>query len=403
VLATEVAPAIVTLAGSGALGTLRTVPQVNSVASITATHERILALHGMRTPVLQSYVVFSIGVFLAAWPVLWFAFHRRFRYNGIWELLLMAVAAFPLATMLLPLLDPRSALLALLLVGTITLLLAIVAKWLGRSNSNAFLLIFAATSIVLVVDVILGSPLIHWSVLGYDTIGGARFYGIGNEYGGVLLTSTIMAGGLLLQQHPRAFHKATILFALVLTAVVTGAPWWGANNGDAAAAVLGFAFTVFFFLGGPINIRKLLLAGFLLIVAATLAIVLDLTLNPTAPSHLGLLAQQVAKDGIQPVFVIAGRKLAMNWKLLKYTIWTKVLIASLVVSLALLARPLPWIRQFIDRVGILVAAAKGALVTAMFLLLLNDSGVVAAATAMIPVTTILLFMATHSLASESDI
>jgi hypothetical protein len=93
----------------------------------------------------------------------------------------------------------------------------------------------------------------------------------------------------------------------------------------------------------------------------------------------------------------------MNWKLLKYTIWTKVLIVSLVVSLALLARPLPRIRQFVDRVETLTAAAKGALVTAMLLLVLNDSGVVAAATAMIPVTTILLYVATHSLNNSSEI
>ncbi len=30
-------------------------------------------------------------------------------------------------------------------------------------------------------------------MLGYDVIGGARFYGIGNEYTGVLLGATVLA------------------------------------------------------------------------------------------------------------------------------------------------------------------------------------------------------------------
>jgi len=90
----------------------------------------------------------------------------------------------------------------------------------------------------------------------------------------------------------------------------------------------------------------------------------------------------------------------MNWKLFRYTIWTNVLLSSMEVSLVLIFRPIPWVRDFLAQSPQLLSAAKGALVTAIFLLVLNDSGVVAAATAMIPVTTLLLFLAARSLAMK---
>ena len=36
----------------------------------------------------------------------------------------------------------------------------------------------------------------RYSPLGYDPVGGARFYGIGNEYMGVLVGSSILAWAL---------------------------------------------------------------------------------------------------------------------------------------------------------------------------------------------------------------
>ncbi len=79
---------------------------------------------------------------------------------------------------------------------------------------------------------------------------------------------------------------------------------------------------------------------------------------------------------------------------MRYTIWTRVLVISLAVSLALLARPVAQVRALFDTKTHLLAATKGALIAALVALLANDSGVVAAATAMIPITTLLLYFAT---------
>jgi hypothetical protein len=367
---------------------------------LAQVHRRIIALHRMRAPLLQSYVLLCVVVFLAAAPVLWSISLGRSHLAIIWEYALLIVAAFPLAALLLALFPITGTGWALASVTVLTALLVWTTKALAKCRLDSFLLLFSATGLALLLDILTGAKLIQWSALGYDVIGGARFYGIGNEYGGVLLTSVLTAVGILLHRSPVRSCTRQAIAAFLLTSCIAGAPWWGANNGVAASAVLGFTLTTFFLLQAPVSWRHILAAGLLLLLFAAAAIALELTWNKNNPSHLGQLARQVMAGGLAPIWSMAARKLAMNLKLLRYTIWTKVLLSSLAISSALIFRPVPWVRDFLARSPQLLAVAKGSLVTAMFLLVLNDSGVVAAATAMIPVTTLLLFLAARSLAMK---
>lgn len=402
VLNTDIAGAIVALAQTGATTLLRQTAAADDAVAVrlAQVHRRIIALHRMRAPLLQSYVLLCVVVFLAAAPVLWSISLGRSHLAIIWEYALLIVAAFPLAALLLALFPITGTGWALASVTVLTALLVWTTKALAKCRLDSFLLLFSATGLALLLDILTGAKLIQWSALGYDVIGGARFYGIGNEYGGVLLTSVLTAVGILLHRSPVRSCTRQAIAAFLLTSCIAGAPWWGANNGVAASAVLGFTLTTFFLLQAPVSWRHILAAGLLLLLFAAAAIALELTWNKSNPSHLGQLARQVMAGGLAPIWSMAARKLAMNLKLLRYTIWTKVLLSSLAISSALIFRPVPWVRDFLARSPQLLAVAKGSLVTAMFLLVLNDSGVVAAATAMIPVTTLLLFLAARSLAMK---
>jgi hypothetical protein len=401
-LNTEIAGAIVELAQTGTTTILRQAVLAGNDTTtwVAQTYNKLIALQRMRAPLLQSYVLLCVVVFLAAVPVLWGISLGNLYLAVIWEYALLIVAAFPLAALLLGLFPISSVGWALVSVGLLTALLASASKALGRCKLDSFLFLFSAISLGLLLDLITGARLIQWSSLGYDVIGGARFYGIGNEFGGILLTAVLMAVGILLHRHPAPSYVWRAIPVFFLTTCIAGAPWWGANNGVAASAILGFTLTTYFLLQVPLSRSRALLAALLLILFAAAAITIDLTWNKTNPSHLGQLARQVMARGVAPIWVMAIRKLAMNWKLLRYTIWTRVLLSSLAVSSVLIFRPIPWVRDCLALSPPLRAAAKGALVTAMFLLVLNDSGVVAAATAMIPVTTLLLFLAARSLAMK---
>lgn len=367
-------------------------PHPSALVALIRDYQRIMDTHDQRKPVLQTYVIFCIVLFSISVLIIWSAPHGKLYGPTVWHLTLLSIAAFPLALLLLSLAAPSSATEALTVASVIAVALALIGWYLGKHSLDSFLIVLGATSAALVLDLLGGAHLIQRSILGYDCIGGARYYGIGNEYMGVLLTSSVMVAGMLLQTHAhRPMRLMTILF-LALVAVVVGAPWWGANNGGAIAAAIGFSLTLLLVSKTPVTWRHVLYIGLGLAVAAAVAIALDLFLWPQGPSHLGLLARRMATEGWQPLLTTASRKVAMNIRLFRYTIWTKVLVVSLAITLWLLHKPASWVRNLLGCFPVIVAATKGALITAIVALLVNDSGVVAAATAMIPVTTVLLFL-----------
>src|SRR5690606_7031724 len=77
---------------------------------------------------------------------------------------------------------------------------------------------------------------------------------------------------------------------------------------------------------------------------------------------------------------------------LRWTIWAQVFVVSLAISTVALYRPGPAVREADRQHPFLLKGIRGALVGALAALVANDSGVVAAATLMIPVTATLMYL-----------
>lgn len=77
------------------------------------------------------------------------------------------------------------------------------------------------------------------------------------------------------------------------------------------------------------------------------------------------------------------RKLSMNYKLIRYTIWTRVLLGTLLALGILFYRPVGIFRRLLTENPAVAAGLSGGLIAAFAALVFNDSGIVAAATAMI--------------------
>ncbi|MDD4048374.1 MAG: hypothetical protein PHI90_06060, partial [Clostridia bacterium] len=103
---------------------------------------------------------------------------------------LLSLTSVPLFFLLLPLLDIKQvALIFLLFFGTTLATLIFLKKVTTTLHGLTF--IYLVTSLFIIFDLILGSPLMKSSLLGYDPISGSRYYGLGNEYLGVLLGSSV--------------------------------------------------------------------------------------------------------------------------------------------------------------------------------------------------------------------
>ncbi|MBV9852455.1 MAG: hypothetical protein JO250_22545 [Armatimonadetes bacterium] len=166
------------------------------------------------------------------------------------------LAAWPLALLLAPLTGPATVGLYLAVIALLTALIALLTPPA---------LIFSVTSLVLVADGLAGTRLVSQSVLSAYALAGIRFYGIGNEYMGLLLGGALLAAAttrLTSPARPSPRRQAadplprvgeggeprragrggagTLLWFALVT-VVLSCPAFGAKAGGAVTAVATFA------------------------------------------------------------------------------------------------------------------------------------------------------------------
>ena len=139
-----------------------------------------------------------------------------------------ALSALPLALLLAPLVPLRTLPGLYVTVAALVLLLALLPTPAA---------ILSATMLVLAVDGVSGTALVSQSLLSVYALSGIRFYGIGNEYMGVMLAGTLtLAGSAFFAARPR--WAMLPLFALVV--VVLSFPSFGAKAGGAVTATATF-------------------------------------------------------------------------------------------------------------------------------------------------------------------
>ena len=98
---------------------------------------------------------------------------------------------------------------------------------------------------------------------------------------------------------------------------------------------------------------------------------------------MGQTASLVRQKGIKELLKIFQRKISMNIKLIKYTVWTKVFLTSLLAVVILFFRPVGLLKEAVFKYSAIPYGFIGGLVGCIVALLANDSGIVAAATMVI--------------------
>lgn len=326
---------------------LRVAAIADSLARLRARFVSLWAARLRRDPLLTLGAVLVIGAV---------ALRRR--------LLLLAATALPLGYLALagaPTASPAPA--AALVLGTITLLAGLAGRLERRRAGAGFGALAAAGAVAILLDLARGGPWMAASPLGFSPNAGARFYGLGNEYAGALLGAALVAVGEFADQmaRPGALFAATGVLIAVATGVL------GANFGAMLAAATGWCAALA--LLGPVPRRVWgAIAG---------AVALAVAWNLHTGSHLALAARVVATGGPSAAAGIILRKLALNARLIATQARGLLLFGALLAYFAL-----AWRRargSLAERPG-LAGALTGCAAGAAANLLLNDSGVVAAAT-----------------------
>ena len=385
----DIAPTVFQMQGieqsafvSGAGRTMRFVAvRADPFVSLTIFDRQVRGAAKATIPVLVGWGTLAFaGAFVA---VLGAALKSR-RLAFIAQAMLLVSSAVFLALLPVGIAPPAPTVLYAAFAFPLSAALASAAFLVGKRLKKSPLgLVFALTVLVVALDALWGSPLISRSALSGYFLSGVRFYGVGNEYMGVLIGAFLCGFGLLLpiqnnEAAPRRV-RGMFAFAALCLCLLIGLPVLGANAGGAVACAFAFG-CAFWALGGRLRVWHI---GLSLGVAAAFVACLALTdafRVGGAQSHIGAAAATGAQSGgWQKLTALVYGKIAMNARL--------TASPFAVAALALFVPLFGWLRA--GRVGesvrdslakrpalrrVLPAVFWGAGAAFVF----NDSGIVAA-------------------------
>ncbi|MTI84929.1 MAG: hypothetical protein FH756_13780 [Firmicutes bacterium] len=388
-------------APSGITGqAVQIMPVGYSLSALAGLQEQLVLTYDWRRPILQTYV--SIQLILLGASLI-FIFWKKSLALSILKPVMLAVISFPVATLLLSLFPTPSPFFLIALLLAIISILMVIAVQLGRlGNLMPFIFITGLTSILILIDLLIGAPLQKTSLLGYDPIMGARFYGLGNEYMGILIGSTLIATTSLFTQFAK--YRRSLLVAVclyfILAAYVIAAPHFGTNVGGTIASVGAFLVTALLLMNVKITLRSILLVCLGVVLVVLGFILYDFSRPVAMQSHIGRTATLILSGGADEIINIISRKVSMNIKLIRYTIWSRVFLASLGCLALLFYRPSGIMQLIRQKHPLLYKGLAGVLVGSILAFVFNDSGVVAAATAMIFVVYPLIYLVLQNISAK---
>lgn len=234
----------------------------------------------------------------------------------------------------------------------------------------------------------------RFSVLGYSFNTGARFYGIGNESMGILASGVFLIMSLLgsrvfnnvgsfSKNYQKKDAKLPWVYGMLIAlffAIYMLYPSAGANVGGSITILVGSIIGFYHAMTKKVSFKTFiyLVAGLVFMACLFLLITY---MFPTF--HLSKFVKSLLDNNFNTAFSILSRKIALNLKLLKFTVWNKFLLAILIALPIVLANPNDVLRKFFKKDAWVESFLFGSAFGAVSAFIFNDSGVVAAATLLI--------------------
>jgi hypothetical protein len=360
-----------------------TLEKANSISNLAATVNRL------RVPLVKGYVVLLIFIIaLSVIAIFWVS-----RLIPVAEPLIIGLVTVPLVFLPLGKLsfafDWEYILTAIFI--TVALTTGLIYSF-RKDMFKAFVVMCIFTALALNIDIFTGSSMIASSVLGYDAMAGARYYGIGNEYMGILIGATIIIASVLYEKFSKPWFLGIIGLVLLVECYAIAGPSLGANSDGVLTAPFGYLVTIALFSNVRLNPRVLLGMAVIVLMSVLGITVYDMHRPAELQTHIGRAANQIMLGGWKEGLIIIARKLGMNVKLIRYTIWSRVFLVML-ASLALLVyRPVGAMRKLRQDRPMIFKGFGGIITAAIVSLIINDSGIVAAATISIYIIVPLLLL-----------
>jgi hypothetical protein len=232
----------------------------------------------------------------------------------------------PVSALLGPILDPTQAIFEILIVLGASLLLAGLTDRALPWPRGPILPAFVGIP-VLAIDAGIGTHLLVLSILGPNPIGGARFFGIGNELKSGLTCLLLVGLAAAFGCRPKSRRLAAIVAAAgLLLGVIVGSARLGAGVGGVVIVAAGFATATVLMLPGRPSRRAIALAIASPALALAALAILDLA---TAGGRGHFTHDVLEASGRQNLIDIVLRRLTLGFQALSRGLMPLAVLACL--------------------------------------------------------------------------
>jgi len=348
----------------------------------------IFKIYFQRGSVLKMYISFIIISLLSSTLYSWL-FNKRKGIHVV-QVVMGSVLLSPLFFLwLTPLIEAVNEWIWIFILLLLSLL---TSYFMYRLHAHVLFitLLGGLNTAVIMIDLLRGSEWMKRSFLGYDPIIGARFYGLGNEYAGILLGSSILLvtgmyvwlrkenkrTALLSEERLKQLYFLLSTFVYIVILYLISAPQYGTNAGAALASLFTYAGAQMLLFKVRINGKQIGLLLLFLLASLTFFVLYHLKSDHT---HIGAFFEQLFYGDASVALEVIQRKWEMNLKLIRKSLWGKLFLICMVVLIFISF----WLVKKTNDYSELAHWMSGfrAIVLGAFLILiLNDSGIVAAAT-----------------------
>lgn len=347
-------------------------------SSLYSLNRKLLLIYNLRSPFLKTFIFFQIIVIIMAIVKIVFKDSKYlFIFSPYFEYLLLALLLVPINTLLIAFLPINSAVMTVILLLLFIIIEELILLKYVRKKIIHILIISWILLFLIIIDLFNNYQVLGDSLLGYSSIIGARYYGLGNEYMGFYLGAFVLAITVsleILKDKVELKNFYLIPFFIILVYSI-GAVNLGANFGGMITALLTVAVIDYY-----IEKRSKLLIITTAIAFLLILVIIDYSGAVGSKSHIGNAVYQLVNGDWQWIKDTFFRKFNMNLKLLRWTIWTRVFLAMIVYFIILVRKPVPRLKRFFEKNPYLNAGIYGVLAGSLITMFVNDSGVVAAVT-----------------------
>lgn len=229
------------------------------------------------------------------------------------------------------------------LTSAIIVMVAMGVHYIVKSPLTPVIVLSAITTLALVIDPMIGSPMPFESAIATASVFGARFYGIGNTQFAILVTAALMLVTFiaiaLIKSDKRALAATITALVFAVITIVDGIVYWGADFGGPPAIIIGGGILVLTMMRIRVRWPHILV---LTVVAFGLSMSItyfDWLRPPMERTHLGNFFQSLL-DG--NAWTVMSRKLTSMILADGWQVWQVALLLILAAIVIVLAYRPVW-------------------------------------------------------------